>query len=122
VPYKYSVMRHRPTEQQLLQVELYLEFRANLRDVLATGGLVALRRLLRDAGSSRGDREMSAMASWADARLTLCRHQLILADVELRALHRSSRAWLRRHGYEIPPASMGYGRPNADREQMAQTA
>lgn len=117
-----GVDRTGPTPQELIRLDLYLDFRASLRAVLATGDLAALRALLREGGAVLGDRDLVLMAGWPAQRLAPRRHHLILADVELKEQHQASRRWLRRHGFRVPQASTGYGRPNAAVPWLARSA
>jgi hypothetical protein len=70
------------------------------------------RSFLRTQGRRQSDPELTAVARWPRDRLGLLMHQLIVADVRLAPKHRASRAWLRRHGFDMGTTRRSYGSPN----------
>jgi transcriptional regulator with XRE-family HTH domain len=111
-----------PDDRVGRSIDVYLEFRAGLRAVLARVDLAAFRAFLREAGRAHWDPELATLAVWPAPRLRPLMHRLILADRRLAAAHGASRAWLRRHGVEPPPAGRGYGWPNARAVELRRSA
>jgi hypothetical protein len=102
--------------------EAYLDFRARLREMLALGDAGEFRAFLRQEGHAQSDYDLVLMSREPDPDFSVLMHRLILADAELAEHHVASRVWLRRHGFGVPPASRGYGQPNARRVELARTA
>jgi|SRR5579884_746669 len=103
-------------------VDAYLTFRARLRSTLARLDVRLLRDFLCCEGLARGDQDLVLLARHSELELAVLMHRLVLADAALRDCHRASRAWLRQHELAIPPASRGYGRPNAGGPALARSA
>ena len=104
-------MRLLDARQDLL-IDLYLDFRENLRAALASADLAVVRSFLRGAGRQLGDVELMRIAGWEDDRLQILIARMTLADPLLAAKHRQARQWLRRRGLATPWVASGYGRPN----------
>ncbi len=98
-----------PSREARAQVDAYLDFRAGLRDVLATGDPKALRVFLRDIGEDLGDSDLRAMGRWTDEAILPLMHRMIIADAKLADHHSASRAWLREHNLPFRVSSTGYG-------------
>jgi hypothetical protein len=105
-----------------LWIDLYLDFRGNLREALATGDPAIVRAFLRAAGRQLGDVELMRTAGLDDDRLRILIARLTLADPLLVARHRAARQLLRRTGAAAPPAASGYGRPNLSFEPERRSA
>jgi hypothetical protein len=103
-------------------VDAYLAFRARLRSTLGRLDVHLLRDFLCREGLARGDHDLVVLARQSDLELTVLMHRLVLADAALSGCHRASRAWLRQHELAVPPASRGYGRPNAGGPALARSA
>jgi hypothetical protein len=105
-----------------LWIDLYLDFRGNLREALTTGDPAIVRTFLRTAGRQLGDVELMRTAALDDERLRILIARLTLADPLLVTRHRSARQVLRRTGAAAPQAASGYGRPNFPFEQERRSA
>ena len=108
--------------RERLAAEAYLEFRARLRETLALGDVAAFRFFLSKEGHAQVDYDLVLMSREPEPDLAALMHRMVLADVELAEHHAESRTWLRRRGLAVPPASRGYGQPNARRPALARTA
>ena len=104
-------MRLLDARQDLL-IDLYLDFRENLRAALASADVTVVRSFLRGAGRQLGDVELMRIAGWDDDRLQTLIARMTLADPLLGPQHRAARQWLRRRGLTTPWVPSGYGRPN----------
>ena len=91
------------------RVDAYLEFRAALRDVLASGDVKQFRAFLRDVGAEQTDPELAAMGRWNDEALLPVMHRMVVADPKLKPHHAPSRAWLRERHIPMRVRSVGYG-------------
>lgn len=91
------------------RVDAYLDFRAALRDVLASGDVKQFRAFLRDVGTDQADPELTAMGRWNDEALLPVMHRMIMADPKLKEHHPASRAWLRERQMPMRVRSVGYG-------------
>jgi hypothetical protein len=101
------------TRQGVL-IDLYLDFRENLRAALASGDREVVRAFLRGAGRQLGDVDLMRIAGWEDDRLQILIERMTLADPLLVARHRQARQFLRRRGLATSWVSSGYGRPNLE--------
>src|SRR5262249_12387660 len=101
-----GVMRSRGQQENM---DAYLDFRASLRDALATGDPAVFRSFLRDAGQRFGDSELLAMGRWTGEALLPLMHRMIVADPHLGEHHKASRQWLREHGIAPRVKATGYG-------------
>src|SRR5688572_7393100 len=101
--------RRGPSSQTRERVDAYLDFRAALRDVLATGDARQFRLFLRDSGEDLRDPEMAAMGRWSEETLLPLMHRMVLADVKLADHHDTSRQWLRERHLPMRVRPTGYG-------------
>lgn len=91
------------------RIDAYLDFRAGLRDVLASGDAKQFRGFLRDAGEDYRDPELMAMSRWDEESLLPLMHRMTIADHHLAEHHGRARAWLREHHLPLRVRSTGYG-------------
>jgi hypothetical protein len=98
--------------RQGVLIDLYLDFRENLRAALASADVPTVRAFLRGAGRQLGDVELMRIAGWEDDRLQTLIARMTLADPLLVAQHRQARQFLRRRGLATPWSPSGSGRPN----------
>ena len=114
-------MRLLDARRELL-IDLYLDFRCNLRAALASGDATVVRGFLREAGRQLGDVELMRIAGWEEERLQTLIARMTLADPLLVGRHRSARHHLRRCGVTAPWSAGGYGRPNLELEAERRSA
>src|SRR5262249_62352652 len=93
--------------RQGVLIDLYLDFRENLRAALASADVATVRTFLRGAGRQLGDVELMRIAGWDDDRLQTLIARMTLADPLLVAKHRQARQFLRRRGLATPFAPSG---------------
>jgi hypothetical protein len=103
-------------------IDLYLDFRKDLRAALASQELAVVRDFLRSAGRQLGDVDLMRIAGWEDERLQALIARMTLADPRLVAHHRQARQYLSRRGVVVPWGAGGYGRPNLQVEVVRRSA